>query len=595
MAAPQDFAHIDAASAPSFSRDGATLFHLRGVGLPQIWAMEIASGVARQLTFHDEKVAFLRRSPTDDRLIYGIDRGGDERQQLMLIDPAAPRPEPVALTDDPGVIHDFGGWSPDGTKIAFTANARNEAHFDLFVQDIATGARRLVYQGTHMVTVASWRSDGAQLAAVADRGYGDMSLIIVNPETGEAYVFPQPAPTNWQSVRWSNDGRTLLALTDYGGNDHMRLCRLDPDSGEISLMYAAPGRDVEAWAISPDRSRLATIENDRGWSILRVGPTQGDRPAIAGFSAGVVADPSFSADGVRLAFTVSAPTEPPGLWVHDGGPARPLFCPDPVDAGIARDSLVEPQLVHWESFDGRRIPGWLFLPQVKPPPGGHPAVIWVHGGPVGQARPNFRPDMQMLLAQGFAVLMPNVRGSSGYGRAWCESDDRDKRLDSVADLAAAARFLVSRPEIAAGRIGVMGQSYGGFMVLSAITEYPELWKAAVDYYGVADFRTMLAGTGLWRQSHRAAEYGDPMRDEAMLARISPLGWVDRVRVPLLVLHGMRDPRVPIGESEQLVRALWERQIAVEYIVFDYAGHGFVRPADRERAYAAVAEFFARHL
>jgi len=595
MAAPQDFTRIGAAAAPSFSRDGGTLYHLRGADLPQIWAMELATGAARQLTFHDEKVAFLRRSPVDDRLIYGIDRGGDERQQLLLLDPAAPRPDPQALTNDPAVIHDFGGWSPDGARIAFAANARDESHFDVFVQDVATGARRCIHQGTHIMTVAGWRTDGARLAAVADRGYGDMSLLILDPEAGTAQPFPKSGPTNWQTVRWSGDGRTLLALTDHGGSDHMRLCRLDPDSGAVTVVYAAPGRDVEAWAISSDTTRLATIENDRGWSMLRLGAIDGERPQMTGPPHGIVADPTFSPDSLLLAFTAAAPTEPPGLWMAQDGTARPVFRSDPAEAGIDRASLIEPELVAWDSFDGRRVPGWLALPQGRPPPGGHPAVIWVHGGPASQARPNFRPDIQMLLSQGFAVLLPNVRGSSGYGRAWCESDDRDKRLDSVADLAAAAKFLAAQPQIDAGRIGVMGQSYGGFMVLSAITEYPELWKVAVDYYGIADFRTLLAGTGPWRRSHRAAEYGDPERDEALLDRISPLAHVDRVRAPLLVLHGTRDPRVPIGESQQFVSALQERQMPVEYLVFDYAGHGFVRPADRQRAYAAVAAFFRKHL
>ncbi len=198
----------------------------------------------------------------------------------------------------------------------------------------------------------------------------------------------------------------------------------------------------------------------------------------------------------------------------------------------------------------------------------------------------------MLLAQGFAVLMPNVRDSSGYGRAWCESDDREKRLDSVADLVAGRTWLGGQKAIDPRRIGVMGQSYGGFMVLSAMTEYPELWRAAVDYYGIADFATMPAGTGKWRRDHRAAEYGD---DPELFARISPIHRTRRITAPLLVLHGMRDPRVPIAESEQIVAALHRLGKPVEYRVFDYAGHGFLRPEDRMRAYEAVVRFFRQYL
>jgi dipeptidyl aminopeptidase/acylaminoacyl peptidase len=592
VAAADDFTRIGAAGAPQFSRDGAQLFHLRGAGLPQLWVMALAGGAARQLTFHDEKVALLRRSPVDDRLIYGIDRGGDERQQLLLLDPAQPHPEARPLTSDPGVIHDFGGWSPDGTRIAYAANDRDEAHFDVHVQDLATGDRQRVYRGTHIVSVAGWRADGAQLAVIVDRGYGDMSLLVIDLAAGAVREIPQSAPTIWQTVRWSGDGRALLGLTDHGGTDYVRLCRVDPEAGTVENLYAAPGRDVEAWAVSPDTARLVTIENDRGWSVLRIGPIDGGRHAVAGLPHGVIAEPTFSAESARLAVSASSPIEPSGLWLVEDGAARPLWQPDLREAGLDAAAFVNAELVSWETFDGSLIPGWLLLPRARGP---RPGVIWVHGGPVGQARPNFRPDLQMLVDQGFAVLMTNVRGSSGYGRRYAESDDRERRLDSVADLAAARHWLAAHPAIDAARIGVMGQSYGGFMVLSAITGYPSLWRAAVDYYGIADFATLLAGTGAWRRRHRAAEYGDAERDGALFARISPIGHVDRVQAPLLVLHGRRDPRVPIGESEQFVAALRERGKIVEYEVFEYAGHGFVRPDDRRRVFAAVARFFKRYL
>jgi dipeptidyl aminopeptidase/acylaminoacyl peptidase len=284
-----------------------------------------------------------------------------------------------------------------------------------------------------------------------------------------------------------------------------------------------------------------------------------------------------------LAFSAAAPTEPPGLWVWSDGAVRAVWRPEPGE-------YVDFELVEWPSFDGTRIPGWLALPARGTPP--YPAIMWVHGGPVGQTRPNFRPDIQMLLAQGFAVLMPNVRGSSGYGRSYTVSDDVERRLDSVSDLAYGRAWLAGHPAIDAERIGIMGQSYGGFMVMSAITEHPDLWRAAVNYYGIADFSTLLASTGAWRRNHRAAEYGD---DAELFARISPIHRLERIRVPVLIAHGKRDPRVPMSESEQYVTALRERQMKVTYETFDYAGHGFIRPDDRRRIYRAVAEFFGAHL
>jgi dipeptidyl aminopeptidase/acylaminoacyl peptidase len=583
---PEAFVSISAAAAPAFSRDGQTLFHLRGSGMPQVWSLDLASGAERQLTFHEEKVAFLRRSPLDDRLIYGIDRGGDERQQLLLLE--AGNAEPWRLTDNPGVIHDFGAWSSDAMRIAYAANERDEAHFDVYVQDIASGTRQCVHQGSHLFSVCGFRPDGNELALLHDRGFGDMSLLLLEPGSGETRVVGSPA--NFKSVRWVSDGNTLLALTDLGGSDFVRLCRLDPVSGRVDVVYAASGRDVEAWALATETNLLATVENDHGYSVLRIGPADDERPVIKELPRGIVTDLSWSSDGSSLAFALATPTDPPSLWIWRAGVAEIAWRPEATPMPFAN---IEP--VTWASFDGAKIPGWLALPQRPRPNNGHPAIMWVHGGPVGQTRPNFRQDMQMLLAQGFAVLMPNVRGSSGYGRTYTVSDDVERRLNSVADLAHGRKWLASHPAIDGERIGIMGQSYGGFMVMSAITEYPDLWSAAVNYYGIADFVTLLAGTGPWRRTHRAAEYGDPERDAALFARISPIHRVDRIKVPVLIAHGSRDPRVPIGESEQYVTALRERQKPVSYLTFDYAGHGFIRPDDRRRIYRAVAEFFAAHL
>jgi dipeptidyl aminopeptidase/acylaminoacyl peptidase len=586
---PELYAAIGAAASPSFTRDGRTLLHLRGSGLAQLWSLDLDTGAEQQLTHHDEKVALIRRSPVDDRVIYGIDRGGDERQQLWLVDPAAPAPRP--LTDDPSVIHEWGGWSPDGTRIAFAANSHDPAHFDVFVQDLASGARDCVYRGQGIVTVAGFRSDGAALALLFDRGQGDQVLSVLDLATGAATPFPQPQPTAWQSVRWASAGRTLLGLTDHGGADFLRLCQLDPDSGAVEVVYGATDRDVEAWALSPAAAQLATIENDRGYSILRIGAPDGERTVVAGLPCGTSSDLAFSADGSALAFVTAAPTEPASLWLWRDGAAQRIWRPEP---SMEPESFVDFELVGWQGEDGLAVPGWLALPSGPVPPNGHKAVIWVHGGPASQTRPNFRPDMQFLLALGYAVLLPNVRGGTGYGRRSTESDDGVKRPAAVADLAQARHWLAAHSAIDAGRIAVMGQSYGGYMVNAAVTAYPDLWKAAICYYGIADFVTTLEGTGPWRRNHRAAEYADPS-DPDLFNRLSPLHRVDQVRVPMLVAHGVRDPRVPIGESEQLVAALRERQRPVTYLTFDYAGHGFIRPDDRRIVYAAVADFLAAHL
>ncbi len=588
---PEGFVAIGAAAAPGFSRDGRGLFFLGGSSLAQIWRLDLDDGSTRQLTSHEERVAFLRRAPQDDRIVYGIDAGGDERQQLWLLQEGAS----TALTAAPDVIHEFGAWSPDGTRIAYTANDRDEAHFDVLVMDVATREARRLLHGTHAMSVAGWSPTGDRLVAIADRGFGEQTLWVI-PISGasEARAVPTPALTRWAQVRWSADGAALLGLTDLGGLDFLRLGRIAPETGFVTWLYSAPGRDVEAWALSPDGGRLATIENAGGAAVLRVGDLADDRPAVPGLpdgggASGMVADPAWSAAGDALAFVASSPIDPPGLFVLDcaSGAVRPVWRPDPLaEGGIDPARFRGFSAVAWESFDGRRIPGWLALPDA-PPPSGAPAVIWVHGGPAAQTRAGFRVDMQFLLAHGYAVLMPNVRGSTGYGRAYAESDDGARRPDAVADLLHARQYLAGLPAIDAARIAVMGQSYGGYMVLAALIEAPDLWCAGIDYYGIADFATLLARTGPWRRSHRAAEYGDAAADAALFARISPVHHAERIRAPLLVLHGARDPRVPIGESEQIVDSLRRLRRPVRYVRFDYAGHGFARAQDRVRALAEV--------
>ncbi len=415
---------------------------------------------------------------------------------------------------------------------------------------------------------------------------------------GAVHAVPRPRPTCYAAARFAADGATLLVLTDQGGGMFMQLCRLDPATGAATALFAPPERDVEAWSLSPDGALLATIENDRGYALLRVGALGAERPAVTGLPVGIVSDLAWSPDSTRLACVAQGPTVPPGLWVWERASeaARCLWQPDPeADAGIDPGCFVAPRLVSWPSGDGTPIPGWFATPLCAPPPGGHPAVIWVHGGPAAQVRADFRRDIQMLLDQGYAVLMPNVRGSTGYGRAWMEADDIGRRDVAIADLLAARGWLAAQPAIAPERIGLMGQSYGGWMVLAAITRHPRLWRAAVDCYGIADWFTLLRDTGPWRRDHRAREYGAPGRDDAVLEALSPIRRAVAVTAPLLVAHGDRDPRVPIGESERFVAALEEHGKRVRYERFTYAGHGFIRPEHRRRIFAAVAAHFADHL
>lgn len=582
------YALADAAANPVFSLDGQTIFHLRGSGMPQLWAMARDGSGARPLALLGERVRLLRRAPRDDRLIFGIDAGGDERQQFWLFEDGHVYP----LTSNARAIHEFGCWSPDGAEFAYTANDRDEAHFDVLIRDTA-GSTRRVHRGVHQITAPAWHPSRRVLLLLDNKVEGDQRLSLVDIDSGVQTPIPHPCPASFQSVRWAKDGTHLLGLSD-GGGEFSALCRIELDTGAITPLASVPDADLEAWSLSPDGSQLAVIENDRGWTRLRVGPPD-SLPTLVDLPPGFVSDLAWAPDGRTLAVCVAGPTQPPGIHLLDVGSGQWSSAWQPEAPAGARPFA----LVAWPTAEGAEIPGWMAKPAGPPPGAGWPAIVWVHGGPAAQSYATWRPDMQMLLDQGYAVLLPNVRGSTGYGRTGTASDDGATRPGSVDDLAAAHAWLTRQPDLDASRIGIMGQSYGGFMVLAAITRYPSLWRAAVDYYGIADFATLLAGTGPWRRAHRGWEYAGGSHETpeaaALFGRISPIGKADDITAPLLVLHGTRDPRVPFGESEQIVAALRARDHPVQFEQFDYAGHGFIRPADRCRAYAAVAAFFREWL
>jgi dipeptidyl aminopeptidase/acylaminoacyl peptidase len=577
-----------AATAPSYAADGRLYFLCDAGGSAQVWEMPADGAPARPRSDHRDAVAFVSGNPVDGGAIFGRDQAGDERLQLHHLPPEGPS---RALTADARVIHGWGAIAPDGKSLACTANSRDPAHTDPCVIDLASGELRrvLAVEGPH--ELPAWHPDGRSFVLASAPRTFESDLIGVETATGSTTrLTPHEGAWRHMNPRWRRDGAGFWLLTDRN-RDFLGVAFQAP-GGAPAFLYA-PDADVEQLEPSPDQSRLAVVVNEDGYSRLRVldaaDGTVLEQPA---HPPGVITKLSWHPDGTTIAFDLASPTRPSTLWRHRLAQPEPelLFAP-----GQAPVATRDWRLVRFPTFDGRMIPAFLALPAGAAPAGGWPLLVWVHGGPESQARPNWRPDLQLVLSLGIAVLVPNVRGSTGYGRAYAALDDRELRLDSVRDLAAAHAWATAQDDFDAGRIGVMGQSYGGWMVLAAVTEYPELWAAGIDYYGIARWKTFFERTGPWRIGHRAAEYGDPVRDAALLERLSPLHKADRIQCPMLVAQGMTDPRVPPQESEQIVAALKRREVPVDYVTFPDEGHGFLKRDNRRRIYLAVADFLTRHL
>ena len=576
---------VRGAWGPSWSPDGQRVSFLTEItGVPQVW--EVASGAPswpEQLTFYEERVSVAWYSPEEDRLLFGMDAGGNERSQLFLLESGEVRD----LTNDPEAIHYPGGFSPDGRRVAYTATRRNGTDFDVFVQGVPEGEPETVWEVSGYHTVADWDPDGGAMIVSRHHSNVNNDLYRLDLETGEATLLtPHEGDARFSGANVTPDGGSLYLATDRDG-EFSRLARLD--LATLELEYLTPDdRDVEGVALSKDGRYLAASRNVDGYSDVLLFSGGGSRMPDPEIPAGIVGGFEFSPDSGRLAFTLTAPERNPDVWVVElpDGEARRLTRSS--TAGIPPRSFRKPRVLRYTSFDGREIPALFYEPESE----NAPVIVNVHGGPESQARPAFAPVTQYLLDSGYAVFFPNVRGSTGYGKAYTHLDDVRLRMDSVEDLAHAAYWLRERGH---GRIAVMGGSYGGFMVLAALTEYPHLWTAGVDIVGIANLVTFLENTGSYRRSLREPEYGSLEKDREFLESISPIHKAEEITAPLMVVHGKNDPRVPVGEAEQIVSRVKGNGGTVEYLLYEDEGHGLAKLENRLDAYPKIVAFLDRHL
>jgi dipeptidyl aminopeptidase/acylaminoacyl peptidase len=597
------YLNIRTAYGASFSPDGTHIGFLTDItGVPEVWSVPIDLAAPtpwpEQLTFRGERVASATFSPSDEILLVSADIGGNERMQLHIL--GADGAAFTALTEQPEVIHQFGGWSPDGTGISYASNERDNRFFDVYERPVSGGEPRCLLQQDGTNYAERYSPDGRFVLVARYDSNIRNRLFLVDRTTGEVRALTpkiEEGPALHAFSSWAADGRSLYLLSDRG-RQFFSLALLDLASGEMAYL-----RD-DTWGaewleVSHDGTQLALVTNEDGYSRLELFDVSNGwegRRTLKGpaLPAGVLSELTWSRDGKRLAFTFNAANYNPDVWMWDLEKEMLWQATRSTTGGIPRESFVSPSLVRYPTFDEREIPAFFFAPE-----GGQPrelpVVIYVHGGPESQFRPTFNSVIQYLVARGYGVFAPNVRGSTGYGYEYQSLDDVRLRMDSVKDLQYAVRWLVESSTADARRIAVMGGSYGGFMVLSSMTTYPDLWAAGVDIVGVANFVTFLENTGPWRRKLREPEYGTLEHDREFLEQISPINSVERIAAPLFVVHGANDPRVPLEEAEQIVTAVRKRGLPVEYLVFPDEGHGLVKRANRLAAYPSIARFLDEHL
>jgi dipeptidyl aminopeptidase/acylaminoacyl peptidase len=559
-------------------RDGRLLIGCNAPGTQQLF--ELAVGDLHQVTFFDEPVTG-RYLPGTRVAVVAKDSGGNERFQLLTVDLQTGKVAPI--TDDPAHVHEIADVSHDGRLLAFLTNRRNPIDFDVVVRDMSTGEETNVYTDGGWCRAARFSPDGRRLAIqrLGDRPL-EMHLLLADLATGDVTPLGvADTPTLHLDPAWVSNTR-LISSTDRAG-DKRSVCVYDVEAAAWETISASRW-DSTAFP-SEDGDNLLVVDNVDGASHATVSAATLDRThevPLPGLGVMTATPPIVAADDVY--FTWTSPRHSGDVWhcALATGTLRQLTSGR--DA-VPTESLIEPELHRVEAADGESIPTWIYRPvDVSQPP----AAFWIHGGPESQSMATFNPLVQALATAGIAVVVPNVRGSTGYGRRYASLDDTTRRLDAVADLAALHDWLPT-VDIDASRAALMGGSYGGYLTLAGLAFQPERWTAGVDIVGISNLVTFLENTAGFRRRFRETEYGSLQHDREFLEYASPLTHAKNIRAPLLIVHGANDSRVPLSEAEQLADELHGRGIRCELLVYPDEGHGLNKLQNRLDAYPKIID------
>lgn len=529
-------------------------------------------------------------------VVVSHDSAGDERAQLSLL-----RPDEVTeavgedglepLVRDPAHIHSLGEVL-DGGRIVYATNRRNGVDFDLVLREVASDTETVLYDGGGMVGSVAVAPDGSG-TLMTRPGTPAMSWqLVLLTDAGLRELTPADEPTVFTGLQWLPDSSAAIVTTNTG-RDRTGIARLDPATGALTYLVTDDAHDVSG-RVSPDGSSLLAVTDDDGVSRLAIHDATSGAHRVDVVTPGIgVGDfltvPRWSADSQGLALTWTSPTIPADVVLVDAATGRTGTAAS-WSGDLEGLELVTPVSVGVPTPDGETVPCFVYAPDS---PSGS-SVLIVHGGPEGQSTRSFSPIVQALTSQGHTVLVPNVRGSVGYGKRWYSLDDVERRLDSVADLAAIHDHL-PRLGLDPARSALWGGSYGGYMVLAGLAFQPERWAAGVDIVGISSLVTFLENTSPYRRAHREREYGSLEHDREFLERASPLNRISEVRAPLFVIHGRNDPRVPLSEAEQVAAAVRAGGVEAELVVYDDEGHGLAQRANRLDAYPRAIDFLGRVL
>ena len=587
-----DFLEVKSSFGSRFSPDSSRVAYLSNLtGTSQIYIMPISGGNSIQLTDFPDAISGLIFSTTEDKIIFSKSDGGNEKDQLYTLDPNTK--EVVFLTNEKEVKHGLGSFSHDGQCISYSSNKRNGKDFDIYVMDLKTYQSKCVFDLGDWCGPAGFSPSGKYLAVKRHYSNENNDFYLCDLESGDVeHLTPHEGNVFHGTPRWLPDESAFFITMDKD-LEFMSLSKYSMKDKRFEYVLK-PEWDINGLAIQREGKYLAISLNEDGYSKLTIHDPHTLKMLPYKLPSGEIQGVFFSKDGKYMTFGLGDSRRSLNIYVTDmsTGLSKQLTNSP---QGVPPETLVEPELIRFKSFDGLEIPAFIYRPKDTEVGKKLPTIINIHGGPESQYTPGLALITQYFVHAGYVVIAPNVRGSSGYGKTYMALDNIRKRIDSVKDIVALRDYLKNTPEVDIDKLVLMGGSYGGFMVLACMAFYPDLWAAGIDTVGIVNFITFLENTASYRRAMREAEYGSLEKDREFLESISPINSIDKIRAPLFVIHGANDPRVPLSEAEQVVSKLKEHGRDAELLVYPDEGHGLSKLKNRLDAYPKVVEFLEREL
>jgi dipeptidyl aminopeptidase/acylaminoacyl peptidase len=569
--------------------------------VPQVHYLKMPGGARTQMTFFTDRLAGASFNPkSDDYFVFSKDVGGGEWFQNYRFDLATGT---VTLLTDGKSRNQLGVFSKDGRRMAYGSTRRNGKDIDFYTidpQDPSTNRMFAQLENGEAWEISDWSEDGSKILASQEVSANESYVWLFDPATGEKKLLtPKQGDEQvaYQGAIFRNDGKGFYTVTDRG-SEFLRLAYVDLATLKHEYITADIPWDVDDVAVSRDGSLIAFVTNENGLSVLHLMDARTKKALpVPKLPVGLIFGLQFHPDGTLLAFNMGSARSSTDIYTLDLKTQKVERWTYSETGGLNVDNFPEPQLITWKSFDGMTISGFVYRPPSKFT-GKRPVMVNIHGGPEGEFRPGFLGRNNYYLNEmGVAIIFPNVRGSSGFGKTFLKLDNGFKRQDSYKDIDALLDWIKQQPDLDGDRIMITGGSYGGFMTLAVATNYNDKIRCSLPVVGPSNFVTFLQNTEAYRRDLRRVEYGDE-RDPKMreyLEKIAPLNNADRIRKPMMIVQGKNDPRVPYTESEQMLATLKKQQTPVWYLLAKDEGHGFAKKKNADYQFYATVMFMKNFL